>query len=196
MFRMFLGCIAALSISVCSVVAGEGLLREVESEGSSPSEFVYNQSSIINLVQWTAASGGNDHYYAVLDNDLFWTEADSAAAALSHANRNGYLASVTTPAENSFILNVVLDNVGSQPAILDQFWLGGIWIDSLWFWTTGEAWAYSNWADGEPNNIGIETVAAMWGPGNTEPCSGNLEQLHTGERPGSSVVYHRIRSAA
>ncbi len=53
-------------------------------------------------IEWTAGSGGNGHFYEVLSGLENW---DSARAdALS---RGGYLATITSAAENTFVTNLL-----------------------------------------------------------------------------------------
>ena len=49
----------------------------------------------------------------------------------------GYLATITSAAENDFILNEVLKDL-DPPTIEDQFWLGGREVDTEWVWITDE----------------------------------------------------------
>jgi hypothetical protein len=98
-------------------------------------------------------NSANGHYYdavAALDPD--WAQARDAAAASSYNGLSGYLATVTSQAENDFI-------VAHFPEALDGgYWLGGHQLpgsaepDGGWTWVTGEPWAYANWGGGEPNN--------------------------------------------
>ena len=119
--------------------------------------------TLINLVQWTKAEGGNDHYYAVMTTTEYWVEANARAQTLEHLGMEGYLATVTSEAENYFILDNVLATT-NQPNLMDAFWMGGFEVDLIWQWITGEPFEYTNWAYNEPNNIGIENVLMMWGP--------------------------------
>lgn len=110
-------------------------------------------------VQWTTESGGNGHWYeAVLVlNGITWPDANVAAIAAG-----GYLVAITSESENQFAYSLVSDN--------DDFWfigpngngkgpwLGGLRVpDEGWQWGTGEAFAYTNWAAGQPDDaFGIE----------------------------------------
>ena len=109
-------------------------------------------------IQWTAASGGNDHYYEFVDNGSFisWTAAKAAAE-----NRGGYLATLTSAQEDNWVRTtlVIPEYPGSSTA--GGPWLGG-YQDPLapdysepaggWRWVTGEAWSYTGWGGGEPND--------------------------------------------
>jgi parallel beta-helix repeat protein len=128
-------------------------------------------TSIINLVQWKKADGGNDHWYAVFPKTLSWEGANSWAGRLSVDGKSGYLATIASAAENDFIEDHVLAGT-SQPLTnngMDQFYLGGIYVDTLWRWITAEPFSYTKWADGEPNNPGGENAMAIFGPNNLDP---------------------------
>ncbi len=145
---------------------------------------------LINLIQWRKDMGGNDHWYAVYPEALFWNQADSAAETRTHGeDGTGYLATILSPEENAFILDSVLKQL-EPPTISGEFWLGGrdlLGINS-WSWITGEPFLYENWGPTEPNNIGVETALSMWGPINTNPRipgtwnnslpDDNINQLH------------------
>lgn len=97
--------------------------------------------------------GGNGHYYELVTQEgLSWDSARIAAE-----NRGGYLATPTSAAENSFIVDVV--GAGLPGIFPYLYWLGGSQPsnearpDAGWQWITGEPWAYTNWANGEPNDF-------------------------------------------
>jgi hypothetical protein len=102
-------------------------------------------------VQWTVASGGNGHWYAFVKHDgVTWTAAEAAAEA-----SGGYLATITSSAENGFVGAIWLANVGSSA------WIGGYQTPPSphegdfradWQWVTGEQWGFTDWHAGEPNN--------------------------------------------
>ncbi len=84
----------------------------------------------------------NGHSYYRSTGTATWTTARSNCAAMG-----GYLVTITTAAEQSFIFNI---------------WPSG-WIgltdevtEGTWRWVTGETYSYKNWNSGEPNNAGNE----------------------------------------
>ena len=115
-----------------------------------------SQLVLASPIQWTPSVGGNGHYYElVTQGGLSWDSARIAAE-----NRGGYLATPTSAAENSFIVDVVGAGLpGTGLSYL--YWLGGSQPpnearpDAGWQWITGEPWAYTNWATafGEPNDF-------------------------------------------
>lgn len=95
-------------------------------------------------IQWTIASGGNDHSYELFTTPMAFADAQAAAIAMG-----GYLATVTSAAENAFIFtNLVLP---SQVLV----WLGGFQDPTNpaysepaggWVWATGEPFnTFVNW---------------------------------------------------
>jgi hypothetical protein len=113
--------------------------------------------ALADPIQWV----GNGHWYEAVGQPLNWAAARTAAESMTWCGANGYLATLTSQAENDFVMNNVLD-----PS-WDQCWLGGYQDpqgsppDEDWHWVTGEAWEYTNWWEGEPNDL--------YGPG-SESC--------------------------
>ncbi|HEY2328318.1 MAG TPA: hypothetical protein VGI63_00715 [Verrucomicrobiae bacterium] len=109
-------------------------------------------------VQWKVTAGGNDHWYmAVLNtNGLTWTQAYQLAR-----NQGGYLATITSSAENDFVFGLINSpdffsggprQGGSGPLIGGFQPDGSQEPDGGWTWVTGETWGFTSWASGEPNN--------------------------------------------
>ena len=119
-------------------------------------------------VQWTLASGGNDHWYAAISSTqmVTWDAANAAAGAAG-----GYLATLTSAAENAFVWELVM------PSVRPDLWSGYLWDPNWlffgpwlggyqdpygspnsdnWYWVTGEKWEYTNWYSGQPDHyIGV-----------------------------------------
>lgn len=104
-------------------------------------------------VQWIT----NGHYYEVVSSPLAWESARSAAESMSWLGVPGHLVAVTSLEENLFLTQTF-------GAKLEGAWLGGFQpVGSPepgggWQWITGEAFDYTGWFPGEPNNIGNENV--------------------------------------
>lgn len=104
------------------------------------------------LTQWSVEDGGNGHFYEVIleSSGLTWDKANLAAQS-----RGGYLATIISEQENTFVFNLINDPV---------YWNGprGPWIGGYqpsghtpsegWEWVTGEAFTYTNWSLGQPND--------------------------------------------
>lgn len=100
-------------------------------------------------IQWTIASGGNDHFYDfIVAPSIGWNDAEAASLLAG-----GTLATITSSAENAFI-------AANVPGSMHYFWLGAYQpIGSPepaggFTWVTGESFTYTNWHPGEPNNLG------------------------------------------
>ena len=97
----------------------------------------------------------NGHYYQVIAVETYvtWAQAKIQAESLDLSGINGHLATITSMAENDFIIN----NLGG-PTVLNRYWLGGFQPSGSpepagnWRWVTEEPWNFTNWAAGEPSN--------------------------------------------
>lgn len=111
-------------------------------------------------VQWSSSSGGNGHWYDVIFTNaaMTWSAAKSAASSSAHLNMTGHLATVTSQEEQTFLNDL-------NPS-WDRAWLGGTdeASEGTWTWITGEAFEFSNWSPGEPNNSfnGPENYMLGW----------------------------------
>ncbi|MBI1839570.1 MAG: hypothetical protein HYR88_01810 [Verrucomicrobia bacterium] len=91
--------------------------------------------------------------YEVVRLGLDWISAKADAEA-----RGGHLAVITSAAE----WKKVQDTVGV--ALLERdLWLGATdaAVEGQWRWVTGEAFTYSNWQSGQPDNLGNEDFLIM-----------------------------------
>lgn len=112
-------------------------------------------------IQWPASEGGNDHFYDAISvpDGLTWDAAEQSAESLG-----GYLATLTSGAENEFVFGLV-----NSP----EFWFPsgghnhGPWLGGLqppgsqepaggWEWITGESWDFTSWHPTQPDNNGNE----------------------------------------
>ncbi len=117
-------------------------------------------------IQWLVSEGGNGHIYQAVSVSagITWDDAKLAAEAAG-----GHLATLTSAAENDFVFNLVAD--------YPEFWqlergplLGGYQPANAteprgdWQWVTGEAFNFTSWAGGEPNNLGNEDILQYFSP--------------------------------
>lgn len=103
-------------------------------------------------IQWT----GNNHWYEAVyvPGGISWQDAANAATV-----GGGYLVSINSVEENSFVYSLV----GSLPRQRLDIgpWLGAYQDASAitrsegWRWVSGEPFTYSRWGDLEPND-GVE----------------------------------------
>ena len=93
-------------------------------------------------IQWSAAAGGNDHYYELVDAGTFvaWLDAQAAAQAAG-----GYLATITSAEENDFIA-LLTGGAESYIGATDAS------VEGMFEWVTGELFGFTNWAFNEPND--------------------------------------------
>jgi hypothetical protein len=93
-------------------------------------------------IQWTLASGGNGHWYDLTTTPSTWTASNTQAI-----NAGGYLATITSGAEDTFLI----DNFST---LKQHLWIGltDAAIEGTFVWVTGEPLTYTNWLPGEPNN--------------------------------------------
>ncbi len=124
-------------------------------------------------VEWPIAAGGNGHRYRVVaaPAGLDW---DTAAAA--SATDGGYLATITSQAENDFVYALASAasgawyNSGSGNGVGP--WLGGSQPPGAtepagdWQWVTSEPFTFTNWHPGQPDNAQfLEHNLHFWGLG-------------------------------
>ena len=98
----------------------------------------------------------NGHEYELVNAEgSSWTSANAAATAAGW-----YLATVTSAAENDFIVSNLLQ--GLPVADRSHYWIGGTdaAVEGTFAWVTAEAFGYTNWWGGEPNNTNNEDFMA------------------------------------
>ena len=112
------------------------------------------------ITGFTSQQNYNGHSYYRSTGSAFWTDARTACA-----NMGGYLVTVTSAAENNFLFNL---------------WPSG-WIgltdevsEGIWRWVTGEAYSYTSWNPGEPNNAGNEDYIQFVGGGKWNDLPNNV----------------------
>jgi hypothetical protein len=117
------------------------------------------------VVQWRVEDGGNGHWYELVgdfanypDDVWSWQDSKVLAEGRVHLGVNGHLATITSEAENQFILDnffPVGDWWGpTWIGLTDSEEYGGTesfdygWPDRQtkgWVWVTGEPVEYTNW---------------------------------------------------
>jgi hypothetical protein len=131
------------------------------------------------LIQWSVSEGGNDHYYeAVLSpSPIDWQTARDDAIS-----KGGDLVSITSLEENSFVFGLIDSPEFWALAGPHNFgpWIGGYQVDNNaepsgnWAWTDGDAWSFTSWASGQPDNAGgLENHAHYFVPANARSSTWN-----------------------
>lgn len=146
-------------------------------------------------MQWSAGVGGNDHWYEYVSTSVDWNTARANALGSTWMGQSGYLATLTSGAEESFI----------QSMGIGLSWIGGSdeWDamseadDGFWKWMdgpeAGQALSYTNWSWGEPNNCcgGEDYLQMNWaggwndhgGPGNPGQMNGYIVEYNAVPEP-------------
>lgn len=101
---------------------------------------------------------GTGNYYGLTTSAGSWAQAEAEAVALG-----GHLVSITSAAENAFLVSTFLTVPQAQAL---PYWIGlnDAASEGQFVWSSGEAVTYTNWASGEPNNVGDDEdyVAISW----------------------------------
>ena len=129
-----------LGIAICMVGVCVALMPRAE---ATPMAF---GSNAYEFVQVTNPFGGTP-----IGSNNSWFTASAAASASVFGGVSGHLATITSAAENAFLIGLTSGTfTGFQGA-----WIGGIapagWLVGP---ETGQAFSYTNWAGIEPNNSG------------------------------------------
>jgi hypothetical protein len=110
-------------------------------------------------IEWKTTDGGNGHHYQLsltlenaADHFLTWTQARARAQNLSFQGVSGHLVTITSAAENAFLVDRLLPAQRSPAPLLGGFQPpGSAEPDGDWQWVTGEPFGYTNWGPHEPN---------------------------------------------
>jgi hypothetical protein len=90
-------------------------------------------------------------YYLYINDFISWNQAQNYTK-----NSNGYLATLTSSAESTFVYNNLVNNNQYWTARIGP-WIGGFKNSGSWNWVSAEPWIWTNWQPGEPNNSnGVE----------------------------------------
>lgn len=137
------------------------LRRVLLAAGAAATLLTLPATAEAQLVQWTIASGGNDHWYEYVPAPsifapVSFATAQAAAGASTHLGLQGYLATVTSAAEQTF-LNGAFSYLFGFGAT-STTWLGAsdAAVEGEWRWLggpeAGQLVGYTDWIPGHPVN--------------------------------------------
>ncbi|MEK7253475.1 MAG: lectin-like protein, partial [Bacteroidota bacterium] len=145
---------------------------------------------------FTFLGSHNGHHYFLSTSTVTWANAKIAATNLS-----GYLATVTTSAENTFLRSTI------AAAGISAAWLGltDEVTEGTFAWANGETFSYTNWETGEPNDSGGEdygsmyTVTGKWNDYSSSATNRYVLELQTSggyEQPVTPVLESGLASGS
>jgi hypothetical protein len=132
-------------------------------------------------VEWRVEDGGNGHFYELVGNFLdvndryLWADAKVVAEGRTHQDVHGHLATITSDAENRFLIET-FHNANPWPTWIgltdneayggsESFGQANPTVDG-WVWVTGEPITFHGWVTGRPDNTNDEDYALIgssWG---------------------------------
>ncbi len=138
-----------------------------------------NTNRSISFSAGSLYSFNNGHYYELVSTSSTWATAKAAAASRKYLNYTGYLATVTSQAENDYIKQTLVadawmgasdDYTQINTATGATTYANQSTAEGHWYWVTGPeagtqftstnypitpvSGRYNNWYSGEPNNGG------------------------------------------
>ena len=152
-----------------SAATFQAVLRQVTFQNANA-----GASSLPRTVRFSLGSSlpnpGNGHYYEfVIAPEIDWTVAKAAAAGRGFFGLQGYLATITSASENTFVVSKLAgegwmgasDDPGQGASEGEWRWATGPEAGQLFYSVvTGPVGgAYNNWAGGEPNDADGEDFA-------------------------------------
>ena len=105
---------------------------------ATPSLTAANITNAATQFFWSSSVGGNDHIYELVNSSVSWTTARDAAAAKSINGMSGYLVTITSAAEQTFVDARVAAGITTGYDGC-SVWLGAsdAAVEGTWLWVTG-----------------------------------------------------------
>lgn len=133
------------------VLAAIGLYYDDFIPANLQSIMEMNNASGAAIADYTLVGvfGGHSYYKSV--GKTTWPGARALAQS-----KGGYLATITSAAEDNFVYNNGVKDPSVQPGQYDRsIWMGlnDMALEGTFVWENGEAVTYTNWEAGEPNNF-------------------------------------------
>jgi|GEM_PF-2925688 len=144
-WRNALDCDSDRIADLCEIDAGTA----IDANGDGLIDSCASRADLL-IATWPSSCGGNDHAYelVLVSPAINWTAANTAANA-----RGGKLIAITSQAEADFIFATLASNAGGWSGGQGP-WIGAFKSSGTWRWSNGDAWGFTQWAPGEPNNSG------------------------------------------
>jgi hypothetical protein len=177
-------------------------------DGSQTGSVIYFSGTVANIntalstLTYTRASTGTDtlevslvpqgeaffttnsHLYKFISGAIDWNDAFTAAQTQTAYGVSGYLVTITSSDENSFVSGRLTGDgwIGGSDTAVEDVWR---WVSGpeagINFWNGtdgGSSPTYASWAGGEPNQSGEEDCAQTYvasGNWNDYPCDATLD---------------------
>jgi len=114
--------------------------------------------------EWPLAEGGDGHFYEYVNVPTpSWNVAREAAELRTFRGAAGTLVTIRSAAANEFVrslyLKMGLSDMRAWIGLMDDARNGD------WQWRNGDPTQYTNWAPGEPNNLGTERWVEFFASG-------------------------------
>ena len=129
--------------------------------------------------QAVPTQGPTGNFYEFISGSFTWPDARTAALGMSRLGQAGYLATVTSAAEDAFLATLApIGWLGGTDQATEGTW---IWADgpeaNQVFWVggpdgTAQGGAYTNWGLGQPDNGGVQNFL-LRGPGGWDDFNGS-----------------------
>ena len=151
MRTIFILLLLLIAESISAQFTYSGYIRNADGSGAINVPVKLYRRTNSAITGFTSQNNYNGHSYYRSTGTAYWSTAKTNCA-----NMGGHLVTVTSAAENNFIF---------------KLWPSG-WIglsdeitEGTWRWVTGEAYSYTSWNSGEPNNAGNEDYVQFVGGG-------------------------------
>ena len=117
---------------------------QIRVTGLVASAIVASAASAQTAIEWKVREGGNGHWYGLVQEGLLWSEARQRAIDLG-----GHLATTTTMNELLAIRPLLTLGGGER-----DYFIGASRASNSapWSWVTGEAFTFTAWEPGAPDN--------------------------------------------
>ncbi len=147
-------------------------------------------------IVWDSGTGANGNAYEYIAGTITWEDAKLAAEAMTFNGAVGHLVTLSSTEETNFINPLYSGDINTT---VFGPWIGlnDIAVEGTYTWVTGEAFTYSNWSAGEPNNSGNEDGVHLWGATSGRPLgSWNDWQVTTNNAAGYIVEFEASEMAS